>query len=126
MSYTTIPTTREDPITDDTATRANFTKKLEEQVEAMRKRFQTMELDQMKKGEIEARQKLETAKEAVERKQKQIRSQLDRARKASDAAWDDTREGLENAWNELEGAVERARKDFAGELEEEEAEGEDE
>ena len=107
-----LPPTEEDTIQNDTATRANFTKRLEEKVENLRKRFQTLELEQMRKGELEARKKLEKAQEAVSEKREEVRKRLDRARRASSDAWDDAREGLESAWTELQEAVARAREDF--------------
>lgn len=103
---------------------AELTQSVEEHLESLRQRFQDLELEQMRKGEIAARAKLDEAKQAVNQKRTQLESQLRRARKASGNAWDEAREGLENARSELEAAVERAAQSFAGTLEAEDSEEE--
>ncbi len=107
-----------------TTEQAELTQTVEEHLEALRKRFQDLELEQMRKGEIAARAKLDEAKKAVNQKRTQLESQLRRARKASGNAWDEARQGLENARSELEEAVERAAQSFAGTLEDEDSEEE--
>lgn len=107
-------------MTDDTP-RAEFTSQMEERLDELASRFQEMEIEQMKKGEIEARQKLEAAKKSLAGKRREFEKQLERAGRVSDDAWDDVSDALRNAWTDMKEAVERARADFAGELEEEEA-----
>ena len=103
-----------------------LTQTVEEHLEALRKRFQDLELEQMRKGEIAARAKLDEAKEAVRQKRSQLESQLRRARKASGNAWNEAREGLESAQSELEEAVDRAAQSFAGTLEDDDEDPEEE
>jgi len=109
----TIATATETP-------RAEFTDDIETRFEELGRTFQRMEIEQMKKGEIEARQKLESAKASFARRKAEVEKQIDRARKVSDEAWDDVRETLQTAWDDLAETVDHARRDFAGELEEEE------
>lgn len=106
----------------DTPERAEFTSQMEQRLDELGRRFQEMEIEQMKKGEVEARQKLEAAKKSVTEKRNEFESQLRRARKVSDDAWDDVSDTLRNAWTEMKEAVDRARAEFDGEgLEEDEA-----
>lgn len=107
------------------APKAEFTEKMEEQLEALRTKFQEMELEQMKKGEVAARAKLSAAKKAVERKRKEVEDRLDTVRRASANAWEEARDGVDAAWEELQDAIERARKDFEGTLEEEDEEAQE-
>ena len=100
--------------------KAEFTESMEARLDELRTRFQEMELEQMKKGEIEARAKLADAKKRFEKKRRDVENRLDTVRRASSNAWEDARDGLESAWGELTDAVERAQKDFEGTLEEEE------
>lgn len=102
--------------------KAEFTDNMEEQIEELRKEFQELELEQMKKGEVTARAKLADAKSAFEKKRRDVENRLDTVRRASSNAWDEAREGLDSAWDELRESVERARKDFEGTLEEDEEE----
>ncbi|HKK50128.1 MAG TPA: hypothetical protein VKA74_01010 [Myxococcota bacterium] len=104
----------------DTPERAEFTSEMEQQLEDLGRRFQEMEIEQMKKGEVEARQKLEAAKKSVTEKRNEFENQLRRARKVSDDAWDDVSEKLRGAWTEMKEAVDRARAEFDGENVEEE------
>lgn len=106
-------------------TRAEYTEKVERLLEDAKSRFQQMELDQMKKGEVEARAQLARAQERFQQRRKELESQLKRARKAGEGAWSEVKDGVEAAWSELSGAIDRARAEFAGEeLEEEDAEEE--
>jgi len=106
----------------DTPERAEFTSEMEQQLEDLGRRFQEMEIEQMKKGEVEARQKLEAAKKSVTEKRNEFENQLRRARKVSDDAWDDVSEKLRGAWTEMKEAVDRARAEFDGaSLEQDEA-----
>jgi hypothetical protein len=101
----------------DTKPRADFTSQMEQRLDDLGRRFQEMEIEQMKKGEIEARQKLEAAKKAVAGKRTEFEKQLERAARVSDDAWDDVSDTLRDAWTGMKEAVEHARADFAGELE---------
>jgi len=106
----------------DTPERAEFTSQMEQRLDELGRRFQEMEIEQMKKGEVEARQKLEAAKKSVTEKRNEFESQLRRARKVSDDAWDDVSDTLRNAWTEMKEAVDRARAEFDGaSLEQDEA-----
>jgi len=84
--------------------------------DALAEEFQQLELDQLKKGEIEARQKLEKANESFAEKRSEFERQLSRAGKVSDEAWDDVNDALQTAWADIRQAVDHARKDFAGEV----------
>ena len=97
-----------------TTKQAEYTERLERKLEALREDFLALELEQMRKGEIEARAQLQTAKKAIEEKRALVEDKLDRARKVSANAWDEAREGLESAWGELRGAFDRARAEFQG------------
>lgn len=99
----------------DTPDRTEFTSQMEKRLDELGRRFQEMEIEQMKKGEVEARQKLEAAKKSVTEKRNEFESQLRRARKVSDDAWDDVSDTLRNAWTEMKEAVDRARAEFDGE-----------
>ena len=90
---------------------------MQQRLRDLGERFQEMEIAQMKKGEIAARQKLEAANSAIAEKRAEFERQLDRARKVSDEAWDEVSDALRTAWTEMKEAVEHARRDFAGELE---------
>lgn len=104
---------------NDRTGKGDFTAEMEERLEALKKRFQELEIEQMRQGSIEARQKLEAAQEAVTARRRRLERKLQKLRSSSGSAWDEVRDGVESAWGELTGAVERARKDFAGEMEEE-------
>lgn len=99
----------------DTPPRAEFTSQMEQRLDELGRTFQKMEIDQMKKGEVEARQKLEAAKKSVSEKREEFENQLKRARRVSDDAWDDVSDSLRDAWTEMKEAVDRARAEFAGE-----------
>jgi hypothetical protein len=86
--------------------------------------FQDLELEQMRRGEIEARARLAKVKRGVDEKRTEVQQSLHQARKASESAWDEARAGFEAAWGELRAAVERARRELSGEGVEEAAEGE--
>lgn len=105
---------------------AELTDRIEQGLERLREEFLQLELDQMRKGEIEARAKLANAKKAVGEKRAEVADRLDTVRKASGAVLEEARVGLQAAWKELRDAVERARDDFEGRLAEEEEEDEDE
>ena len=105
-----------------TDTKTPFSDQAEERLEALRKRFQEMELEQMRKGEMEARAKLAKAKKTVDRKRDEAREMLKRARKAGASAAAEIQEGLDAALTELSDAVERARRDFEGIVDDEEEE----
>ena len=81
----------------------------------MARRFQEMELEQLRKGEMSARKKLEKAQGWVENARADLERRLERVRKSGAAAGDELREGAESAWTDLEAAVDRARREFAGE-----------
>lgn len=100
----------------ETPPRAEFTERMEERLEELKRDFQKLELDQMKKGELEARKRLEAAKKSVEQKRAEFQKELRRARSVSDKAWDDVSETLRNAWTEMKEAVDRARTDFQREM----------
>lgn len=99
----------------DTPPRAELTSQMEQRLDDLGRRFQEMEIEQMKKGEVEARQRLEAAKKSVAEKRAEFENQLKRARRVSDEAWDDVSDTLRNAWNEMKEAVDRARAEFDGE-----------
>jgi|GEM_PF-5694884 len=99
----------------DTPERAEFTSQMEQRLEELGRRFQEMEIEQMKKGEVEARQKLEAAKKSVTEKRNDFENELRRARKVSDDAWDDVSDTLRTAWTEMKEAIDRARTEFDGE-----------
>ncbi|MEQ8331378.1 MAG: hypothetical protein RH859_13040 [Longimicrobiales bacterium] len=106
----------------DPEQRAKFTDQIEEQVEALRRKFQEMELSQMRKGELEARALLADAKKAVSRQRTEAARRVASARKASAAGWNDVKEGLQTALDDLSEAVERAHRRFEGIEEDEESE----
>lgn len=97
-----------------------YTRKMEERLEGLRQEFQQLELEQMKKGEVEARAKLAAAKKSVRKKRKQTEGRLDSVRRAGAGGWEDARTQLDESLTELQGEVERARRDFEGTLEEDE------
>lgn len=105
------------PITSDATTqdRAEFTEQMEKRFVSLGREFQEMELEQLRKGELDARKKLEKAKKWVNRTRGEFENQLGRARKVSDEAWDDVSDSLRDAWTEMKEAVDRARREFAGE-----------
>jgi len=68
----------------------------------------------MKAGEVEARAKIEKARQALTEKREALYQQLQAARKASDSAFAETRDGVVAAWNEFSEAFERARAELEG------------
>lgn len=94
---------------------AQFTGRIEEELERLRRDFLDLELEQMRKGEIAARAKLERAKSVVKEKRVEVEDKLDTAKKVGAAAWREARDGLQAAWDDLEGAVGRAREELRGE-----------
>ena len=82
------------------------------------RRFQEMEIAQMKKGEIEARKKLEAANAAVGEKRAEFERQLRRAASVSEEAWGEVSDSLRSAWTEMKEAIDRAQKDFESEYSE--------
>lgn len=98
-------------------TKAAYTEQVEEQLEEAKKRFQQLELEQMRKGEVEARAALARAQERFSEKRRELESELRRARRSSESAWAEVKEGLESAWDDLAEAVDHARDEFRGEVE---------
>jgi septation ring formation regulator EzrA len=101
-----------------------FAEEMEEQLDTLWARFQAMELEQMRKGEIEARAKLARAKKQVKKRRREVERRLDAVRDSRAGAWEEAGEDAREAWAELEEQVERAQRDFEGTLEEEEEEAE--
>ncbi len=91
---------------------ATLTHEIEERIHALSREFLDLELEQMRKGEIEARQRIERAKKSITAKREELEGKLAEARAAAPSAWGEIREGVEAAWEELREAVERAREDF--------------
>ena len=87
---------------------------MERRLDDLGRRFQQMEIEQMKKGEVEARQKLEAAKKSVAEKSEQFERKLARARRVGDDAWAEVSDALRGAWVEMKEAVDRAQAEFAG------------
>ncbi|HSG46679.1 MAG TPA: hypothetical protein VLA43_02575 [Longimicrobiales bacterium] len=100
----------------EVVTRAEYTEKVERLLEDAKKRFQELELEQMRKGEVEARAALAKAQKRFEERRRELESELNRARKSSDSAWDEIRDGLESAWEEVVTSVNHARDEFRGEV----------
>lgn len=96
-------------------TQAEYTNKLERLLDDARTRFQKMELEQMKKGEVEARATLARAQEQVEKKRKAFEKEVRKVRNSSREAWEKLQEGADSAWEEFNAAIEAARAEFAGE-----------
>lgn len=105
-----------------TSAKDRYTEEMEQKLEDLRTEFQQLELEQMKKGEVEARAKLAAAKKAVDKKRREAEDRLDTIRRASTSGWEDARDELDKAREELQSSIDRARKDFEGILEEEEEE----
>jgi len=82
---------------------------MEERLEDIGKRFQELELEYMKTGEISARAELEKVRSTVISKTNNVRNRLVGVRKAGDDALDEARKGVMSAWSELAEAVEGAR-----------------
>lgn len=91
---------------------------MQERLNDLGRRFQEMEIAQMKKGEIEARQKLEAANAIVGEKRQEFERQLRRASSVSDEAWNEVSEALRSAWTEMKEAIDRAQADFESEYSE--------
>lgn len=100
----------------EVVTRAEYTEKVERLLEDAKKRFQELELEQMRKGEVEARAALAKAQKRFDQRRKEVESELKRARTSSQSAWDDVKDGLESAWGELIESVNHARDEFRGEV----------
>jgi len=100
-------------VKDRTEPRAEFTEQITTRIDALLREFQEMELEQMRKGEIEARAKLAEVKKTFNRKRDAMKKQLEQAGNASSAAWDDARKGVESAWDELRAAMDHARSEFS-------------
>ncbi len=103
-----------------TKSRANAIEDGYARLETLKHDFQELELEQMKKGEIEARAKLASAKKDVKKKRDAAQRSIEGIRGSSAALSDEDRQAVEDALDELEAAVERARQDFEGTLEDEE------
>jgi signal transduction histidine kinase len=99
-----------------------FVGQIQTKLDALTREFLDLELEQMRKGEVTARQKIEKAKRSIAQRRKELEQRVERAREAAPAAWDDVKDGVESAWTELCEAVNHARADFEGTLEEEEEE----
>ena len=95
-----------------------FVGKIQTKLDALTREFLDLELEQMRKGEITARQKLEKAKKSIAQRRKELEQRIESAREAAPTAWDDMKDGVESAWGELCDAVNHARADFEGTLEE--------
>ena len=113
-------------MTTTQAPKAETTRAFETRLEEARRRFQTMELEQMKKGEVEARALLARAQKRFEDRRADVETRLKKARGSSGSAWDEIRKGLEEAYTSLEDSLERARAEFAGEAVEDDEETEEE
>jgi len=94
--------------------KAQLTKHVQERIETVGKRFQELELTAMKAGEVDARAKIERARQAITEKRDALEQQLKAAREAGDAALAETREGVVAAWTELNEAFEKAREELEG------------
>lgn len=99
-----------------------FAEEMEERLDTLWARFQAMELEQMRKGEIEARAKLARAKKEVKKRRREVERRLDAVRDARPGAWEEAGEEAREAWAKLDEEVERAQHDFEGTLEEQEEE----
>jgi len=93
---------------------AKITNAFEERLEEARREFLDLEIEHMRQGEIEARQRIEKARKVVEEKRAAIEGALETARGAGRAAWEDARDGLESAWTELRSALDDVREEFSG------------
>ena len=89
-----------------------YINEIQMRLQSLKREFLDLELEQMRKGEISARQKIERAKRDITPKRKQLEEQLSQAREAPASSWEETREGVESAWTDLRGAVDAAREDF--------------
>jgi hypothetical protein len=96
-----------------------FAEAMEERLDTLWARFQAMEMEQMRKGEIEARAKLARAKKEVKKRRREVERRLDAVRDARSGAWEEARDEAREAWSGLEDEVERAQRDFEGTLEQE-------
>lgn len=94
---------------------AALTREIESRVHDLSRTFLDLELEQMRKGEIEARRKLERAKKEISARRSELKRKLSDARAAEPSAWDEACSDVESAWEELREAVEQARREFAGE-----------
>lgn len=99
-----------------------YVSRIQEKLDTLKREFLDLELEQMRKGEISARQKIEKAKKAIAQRRRELEQRIASARDAAPSAWDEMKDGMEAAWGELREAVDRARADFEGELEEREEE----
>jgi len=99
----------------NTPDRAEFTEQMEKRLESLTRDFKELEIAQMKKGEIEARQKLEEAKKWVAKTRADFQNELARARKVSDQAWAEVSETLRGTWTEMKESIDRARTEFEAE-----------
>ncbi len=95
--------------------KAETTRAFETRLEEARRRFQEMGLEQMRKGEVEARALLARAQKRFEGRRADVESRLRKARSSGGSVWDEIRKGLEEACTSLEDSLERARAEFAGE-----------
>ena len=94
--------------------KAEITDLFDKRLAKLKRAFLELELEQMRKGEIEARQRLARAKKAVEDRQTAFERAMSQARTATGNAWQEAKDGLDSAWDELADAVEAAREEFAG------------
>ena len=98
--------------------KAEYTTKFESLLADARRRFQRMELEQMKKGEVEARALLARAQKRFEGRRTDLEGRLKKARSSSGSAWDEVKKGIQEAYTALDDSLERARAEFAGEMDE--------
>lgn len=89
-----------------------FVNEIEMRLQSLKREFLDLELTQMRKGEVSARQKIERAKKSIGTKRRELEQRLSRAKEDPEAASDEARQEIEAAWAELRGAVDQAREDF--------------
>lgn len=93
-----------------------FVGEIQSRLDDLKREFLDLELEQMRKGEIAARQELEKVKKSVATRRQELEKRLSDARSASGAALGDLQEGVTSAWSELREAVDAARDTFRGEV----------
>ena len=98
---------------DRTTERQTYTEQIEQRIKATLREFQEMELEQMRKGEIEARARLARVKSGVDEKRTVAQRKLHRARKATADAWVEAKAEVEDAWRELRDEVDHARQELS-------------
>ena len=99
---------------DHTSERAAYTERFERRIKEALRDFRDIELEQMGRGEVEARARLVAWKGSIHEKRVAAQERPSEARHASAAAWSEARAGVEAAWVELRDAVARARIELLG------------